>query len=55
MSVSYHPGPEAMHINAFSISCSDRPSYAFHLFTVVGNVLDKIVLDAVTGIIDVPY
>ena len=52
--VSYHPNPEAMHINAFSISWQGRPFYAFPPFAVIGKVLHKIVLDVGTGIIDVP-
>ena len=30
--VSYHPDPEAIHINAFSISWRNRPFYAFPPF-----------------------
>ena len=41
--VSYHPDPEATHINAFSISWQDRPSYAFPPFAVIGKVLHKTV------------
>ena len=52
--VSYHPDPEAMHINAFSISWQGRPFYAFPTFAVIGKVLHKIVLDIATGIIVVP-
>ena len=52
--VSYQPDPEAMHINAFSISWQGRPFYAFPLFAVIGKVLHKIVLDVATGIIGVP-
>ena len=49
--VSYHPDPEAMHVNAFSISWQDRPFYAFPPFAVIGKVLHNIVLDVATGII----
>ena len=52
--VSYHPDPEAMHINACSISWRDRPFYAFPTFAVIGEMLHKIVFDVVTGIIVVP-
>ena len=52
--VSYHPDPEAMHINAFSKSWQGRPFYAFPLFAVIEKVLHKIVLDVATGIIGVP-
>ena len=41
--VSYHPDPEATHINAFSISWQDRPFYAFPPFSVIGKVLHKTV------------
>ena len=37
--VLYHPDPETMHINAFSISWQSRPFYAFPPFTVIGKVL----------------
>ena len=40
--VSYHSDPEAMHINAFSISWQNRPFYAFPSFAVIGKVLNKI-------------
>ena len=46
--------PEAMHVNAFSISWRDRLFYAFSVFAVIGKVLHKIVLDIATGIIVVP-
>ena len=49
--VSYHPDPEAMHINAFSISWQGRPFYASPPFAVIGKVLHKIVLDVATEII----
>ena len=37
--VLYHPDPEAMHINAFSISWQGRPFYAFPPFAVIGSVV----------------
>ena len=49
--VSYHPDPEAMHINAFSISWQGRPFFAYPLFAVIVKVLHKIVLVVATGII----
>ena len=52
--VTYHPDPETMHINVFSISWQGRPFYAFPPFAVIGKVLHKIVLDVVTGNIVVP-
>ena len=52
--VSYHPDPEAMHINGFSISWQSRHFYAFPPFAVIGKVLHKIVLDIATWIIVVP-
>ena len=52
--LSYHPDPEAMHINAFSISWQSRPFYAFPLLAVIGEALHKIVLDVATGIIVAP-
>ena len=52
--ISYHPDPEAMHINAFSISCQGKPFYVFPPFAVIGKVLHKIVFDVATGIIVVP-
>ena len=52
--VSYHPDPEAIHINTFSISWQGRPFYAFPPFAVIGKVLHKIILDVATGIIVVP-
>ena len=54
MLVSYHPDPEAMHVNAFSISWQGRPFYTFPPFAAIGKVLHKIVLDVATGIIAVP-
>ena len=52
--ISYHPDPEAMHINAFSMSWQGRPFYAFPPFAAIRKVLHKIVLDVATGIIVVP-
>ena len=52
--VSYHPDPEAMHINTFSISWQGRTFYALPPFSVIGKVLHKIVLDVATWIIIVP-
>ena len=52
--VSYHPDPEAMYFNAFSISWQGRPFYAFPSFAVIVKVLHEIVLDVVTEIIVVP-
>ena len=52
--VSYHPDPEAMHINDFSISWRDRLFYAFHPFAVIGKALHKVVLGVAAGIIVVP-
>ena len=49
--VSYHPDPEAMHINAFSISWQGRPFFAYPLFAVIVKVLHKIVLVVATWII----
>ena len=37
--VLYHPDPETMHINTFSISWQSRPFYAFLPFAVIGKVL----------------
>ena len=37
--VSYHLDPEAMHINAFSISWLDGPFFVFPPFAVIGKVL----------------
>ena len=51
VATSYHPNPEAMHINAFSISWQDRPFYGFPPFAVIGKVLHKIVLDVAIGIL----
>ena len=39
--VSYHPDPETMHTDAFSISWQGRPLYAFPPFAVIGKVLLK--------------
>ena len=49
--VSYYPDPEAMHIDAFSISWQGRPFYAYPLFAIIVKVLHKIVLVVATGII----
>ena len=52
--VSYHPDPEAIHVNACSISWRDRPFYTFDTFAVIGEMLHKIVFDVARGIIVVP-
>ena len=36
--VSYHLDPDAMYINAFSISWQGRPFYAFPPFAVIGKM-----------------
>ena len=54
--LSYHPSPEAIYINAFSIPCREmhRPFHEFTHFVVIRRVLHKKVLDVATGIIVVP-
>ena len=54
--VSYHPSPEAIYINAFSIPWREmhRPFHEFTHFVVIRRVLHKKVLDVATGIIVVP-
>ena len=51
---SFRPDPEAEVIDAFSISWSGLPFYAFPPFICVGRVLQKIRKDKATGIIVVP-
>ena len=51
---SYRHDPEAMGVNAFSISWKSLDFYAFPPFALISKVLQKIVFDKAIGIIVVP-
>lgn len=52
--VSWHRDPDAMAVNAFTISWADFYFYAFPPFSVILKTLRKIVSDSATGIVVVP-
>ena len=53
--VSFHPDTEAMHVNAFSLNWHKLKFYAFPPFSLMGKVLQKVVLDRASGIVVAPY
>lgn len=52
--VSWKPDPDAMHVNAFSMSWSDLFLYAFPPFSVISSCLQKVRRDKAEGIMVVP-
>ena len=52
--VSWHAEPEAMVINAFSLTCNNNYFYMFPPFCLVGRVLAKIHRDKTNAVIVVP-
>ena len=52
--VSWHPEPEAMTVNAFSFSCNNKFFYMFPPFSLVGQVLAKVIRDKTDAVIVVP-
>lgn len=52
--VSYRPDPEAFCINAFQMDWSPFFFYAFPPFSIMGKVLQKVIMDEAEGIIIVP-
>ena len=51
---SFRPDPDALYIDAFSISWSNRNIYCFPPFSCILQVLQKIVQDTAEGIVVVP-
>ena len=52
--VAYRPDPEALAVDAFSISWKEHICYCFPPFSVINQVLQKIQQDKATGVIVVP-
>lgn len=52
--ISWHPDPESMCVDAFTINWTRYFFYAFPPFSLIGKVLEKIVNDEATGILVVP-
>ena len=52
--VSFRPDPEALAVDAFSLSWQDLHFYAFPPFSVITAVLRKVMRDQAKGIIVVP-
>ena len=52
--VSWHPEPEAMAVNAFSLNWNNNYFYMFPPFSLVGRVLAKINRDKTEAVIVVP-
>ena len=50
----YGPDPEAYAVDAFTFSWSDITFYAFPPFSIIPQVLQKIVADRATGLLVVP-
>lgn len=51
---SYRPDPEAMHIDAFSISWSTLNFYCFPPFSCILQTVQKIIQEKATGILVIP-
>ncbi|CAB4035953.1 Hypothetical predicted protein, partial [Paramuricea clavata] len=51
---SYRPDPDAMYINAFSISWANLKFYSFPPFSCILQVVQKIIQDKAAGVIVVP-
>ena len=52
--VSWHPDPDAIATDAFTISWSDVKFYAFPPFSIIGDTVAKIIKDRASGIIIIP-
>ena len=52
--VSWKPEPEAWAVDAFSLNCKDIMFYALPPFSVLGQVLNKIIEDQASGILLMP-
>ena len=52
--VSWHPEPEASAVDAFSITWADKFSYIFPPFSIIGQVLHKILDESASAILIVP-
>ena len=50
----YKPGPDAYHVNAFSLCWLNLNSYIFPPFSIVGRVLAKLAQDRATALVIVP-
>ena len=53
--VSWHPEPEAIAVNALSLTWNNNCFYMFPPFSLVGRVLAKIHRDMTNAVIVVPY
>lgn len=53
--VSWFPDPEAVNVDAFTISWSNSFFYAFPPFCLISRVLRKIKADKANGIVVIPY
>lgn len=53
--VSWHRDPDAMAINAFTISWTGLKFYAFPPFTIILRMLRKIISDKARGVVVVPF
>ncbi|CAK1603085.1 unnamed protein product [Parnassius mnemosyne] len=53
--VSWHPDPDAINVDAFTLCWSQFFFYAFPPFSLVLKTLEKIILDKAEGIVIVPY
>lgn len=52
--VSFRPDPEAVAVNAFTLSWSNKRFYAFPPFCVIASMLHKINKEKATGVVVVP-
>ena len=52
--VSYHPDPGALAVNAFHITWSDYRFYAFPPFSIISQVLQKILREKSEGLVLIP-
>lgn len=53
--VSWHPDPDALSVDAFTICWSELNFYAFPPFSMVLKTLEKVITDKAKGIVLVPY
>lgn len=53
--ISWHKDPEAIAVDAFTVSWTDLAFYAFPPFSLILKVLRKIVVDEAEGIVVVPF
>ena len=52
--VSWHPDPDAFHVNAFTLNWADCSFYAFPPFCLINGVLQKLFFDRAKGVLVVP-